>query len=208
VAEHFSSEDWFDFVRGVGFAERRQEIERHLADGCQDCADLHDTWRAVAEIVHAEPLLDPGVSVVRLARALYSVRERPGRVPSTLERAKLLFDSLVLPAPVGVRNGTSVRRKVLYGTGDLLVDVQIDARPANRTVLVGQVMAPKATADYAAGVPVVVLRGTQVVAKATTNRLGEFQTEFGGPAHGVSLALGLTEHGTVLSLDPRRRVES
>jgi hypothetical protein len=199
-ADHFSHEDWVDFVRGVATPEQRRDIEHHLDTGCRDCAVQRHTWHSVAEMARADQAFAPPASAVRHALAFYSVQKPVGPVARAFEAVKVLFDSALMPMTVGVRSTTVPRRKVLYSVGDLLVDVQIETRHNTRTTLVGQVTAPKGLEEHAEGVPVVILRHLKVVAEATTNRLGEFQVEVEGSRDDLSVALRLKEQGRVLSL--------
>jgi hypothetical protein len=50
------------------------------------------------------------------------------------------------------------------------------------------------------GVPIVLLRDLSVIGKGLTNSSGEFHVEFAGPSENLSVALGLREEGTVVSL--------
>jgi hypothetical protein len=207
LSDHFSLEDWVDFVRGVATPEQRRDIERHLGAGCRDCAVQHETWHGVAEIASADQQFAPPASAVRRALAFYSVQKPVGRMARAFDAVKVLFDSALMPMPVGVRSATAPRRKVLYSVGDLLVDVQIETRHTSRTTLVGQVTAPKSLEEHAEGVPIVILRQMNVVAEATTNRLGEFQVEIEGSPDDLSVALMLKEQRTVLSLSSLRGVQ-
>ena len=78
-------------------------------------------------------------------------------------------------------------------------------RDGQRTTVVGQiVVAEDAVADVH-GVPVVLLRDLSVIGKGLTNSSGEFHVEFGGPSGNLSVALGLREEGTVVSLGSSAR---
>ena len=204
MSDHFSHEDWVDFVRGVLTPDQRRDIERHLDDGCQDCAVQRDTWQTVTELAQVDHLFEPPAAALRGALVHYSIKRPVGRMARAFEVVRVVFDSALVPMPAGVRSATSARRKVLYAVGDLLVDVQIESRHATRTTVVGQVTAPKGLEDHAEGVPVVVLRQMKVVAEGTTNRLGEFQLEVEGSRDDLSVALKLKEHGRVLTLGSLR----
>jgi hypothetical protein len=207
VVDHFSHEDWIDFVRGVAAPQQRRDIGRHLDAACRDCTVQRDTWQTVADFAQADREFDPPPSAVRNALAYYSIQRPASPVARAFEAIKLLFDSALVPAPVGVRGATASRSKVLYAVGDLLVDVQMELRQSARTTLVGQVTAPKGLEEHAEGVPIVILRHMTVIAEVTTNRLGEFQAEIEGSRDDLSVALLLKEHRRVLSLSSLRGVQ-
>src|SRR4051812_38073229 len=122
---HFASEDWVDFARGIAGPQRDAAMRRHLDTGCQECTDLHDTWRDLAAIASADGAYDPPASALHILRAVYSTRRPNGsRLSRAVDAVKVLFDSQFIAAPAGVRSGIAARRKVLFATGDLLIDVQ------------------------------------------------------------------------------------
>ncbi len=206
-ADHFAAEDWVDFARGVAAPPRDSAMRQHLHSGCRECTDLHDTWRDLAAMAAADDAYEPPASALHILRAVYSTRRPAGSALSrAVDRVKVLFDSQFVAAPIGVRSGVSARRKVLFATGDLMIDVQLEPLSrTNRTVILGQITAPKNIPQPPRHVDVVVLRETSVVARATTNDLGEFQVEFDGGADDISIALGSNDHGTVLTLGNLRR---
>ncbi len=205
--DHFSDEDWVDFVRGMATPARQQDIDRHLEAGCRDCTVQRKSWHTVADLMSADARYEPPASAVRNALIGYSIEKPAGRIARALGAVQVLFDSALVPMPAGSRAATAPRRKVLYAVGDLLVDVQIETRQTTRTLLVGQVTAPRGLEDHAEGVPIVILRNRKVIAEATTNSLGEFQAEIEGSRDDLSVALMLKERGRVLSLGSLRGVQ-
>lgn len=92
--------------------------------------------------------------------------------------ARLLFDSLRMHGPIGVRSSRTSGRRFVYEHNNTTIDVQLDVQPgSNRISLMGQVLngnLPQAHENLA-----VVLnsrRGT--LARTTTNRQGEFILQF------------------------------
>jgi hypothetical protein len=200
--EHFAAEHWADFVRNVAPDDQAQLMAQHLAEGCQSCTTAHADWRSVCEVAAADRAYEVPDASTRLAKAMFSIQKAPGLVARAMEAVTVLFDSELVPAAAGVRS-TAARgsRKVLYHMGDFLVDVQIEpTRDGQRTTVIGQIVgADDAVADVG-GVPVVLLRDLSVIGKGVTNSSGEFHVEFGGPSGNLSVALGLREESTVVSL--------
>jgi hypothetical protein len=200
-SDHFAAEHWADFVRKVAAADQMSAMERHLSDGCQSCTKAHAEWQSVCDVAAKDGSYEVPEATVRVARAVFSIQQVPGRLTRLVDAVKVLFDSERLPAVAGVRSAWGGRgRKVLYHMGDFLVDVQIEpTRDGQRTIVIGQVVSANESAD-SVGVPVVLLRDLSVIGKGVTNESGEFHVEFEGPSGNLSVALGLREEGTVVSL--------
>ena len=197
---HYSPEEWADFARHVTPPETRSAMRAHLDAGCPACAELHDTLAAVHGIAAADALNEPPAATLRLARAMYGARPAEDAPFARAAGAvRLLFDSALLTATVGLRNVPSGPRKFLFASGDMVIDLQLTPTP-RRTVLIGQVTMPSHVDRRIAGLPALLHRGTERVARATTNDLGEFEMEFEGPAEDLSLALGSESDPTVISL--------
>ena len=203
-SDHFAAEHWADFVRKVAAADQMSAMERHLSDGCQSCTKAHADWQSVCDVAATDGSYEVPDATLRVARAVFSIQPASGRLARLVESVKVLFDSELLPAVAGVRSAWSGRgRKVLYQMGDFLVDVQIEpTRDGQRTIVIGQVISAKEDTDDVHGVPVVLLRDLSVIGKGVTNESGEFQVEFEGPSANLSVALGLREEGTAVSLGP------
>jgi hypothetical protein len=202
ASEHFAAEHWADFVRNVAPDDQARLMEQHLADGCQSCRTAHADWRSVGEVAASDRAYDVPDASTRLAKAMFSIQRAPGFIARAMEAVTVLFDSELAPAAAGVRStAAGGGRKVLYHMGDFLVDVQIEStRDGQRTTVMGQiVVADDAVADVR-GVPIVLLRDLSVIGKGLTNSSGEFHVEFAGPSENLSVALGLREEGTVVSL--------
>jgi len=201
-SDHFTAEHWADFVRKVAAADQMSAMERHLSEGCQSCTKAHAEWQSVCDVAAKDRSYEVPEATVRVARAVFSTQPVPGRLTRLVDAVKVLFDSELLPAVAGVRSGWGGRgRKVLYHMGDFLVDVQIEpTRDGHRTIVLGQVVSANESADNVHGVPVVLLRDLSVIGKGVTNESGEFHVEFEGPSGNLSVALGLREEGTVVSL--------
>jgi len=207
ASEHFAAEHWADFVRHVAPDDQARLMEQHLAEGCQSCTSAHADWRSVSELAGNDRAYDVPDASTRLARAMFSIQKAPGLLARALDAVTVLFDSELLPAAAGVRaSGRRDGRKVLYHMGDFLVDVQIEpSRDGQRTTVIGQIVAADNAAADVCGVPIVLLRDLSVIGKGLTNSSGEFHLQFSGPSANLSIALGLREEGTVVSLGSSAR---
>lgn len=93
--------------------------------------------------------------------------------------ARLLFDSLRMHGPIGVRSSHTSGRRFVYEHNNTTIDVQLDAQPgSNRISLMGQVLdgtKPQASHENLA---VVLNSRSGTLARTTTNRQGEFILQF------------------------------
>ncbi len=201
-AGHFSEEQWIDYARDLAPTDQARLMAAHLASGCRACGTAHQEWTAVCELARTTLALEPSDATLRVATALFAIQRPPGPVARTVAAVRTLFDSQLAPAPAGVRAVADTRaRKVLYATGDFLVDLQIETtRQSGCALVIGQVVSAGEPRASVHGVPVVILRDMQVLGKAMTNWLGEFHIEFEGPTQGLSVALGLKPEGMVVAL--------
>jgi CheY-like chemotaxis protein len=98
-----------------------------------------------------------------------------------MQAARLIFDSFLQPAPVGIRVSHLHGRQFIYQAGDLMVDLsleppQTDGGPIS---LVGQLM-DSARPERGLGAFSVGLQGSKApIAMTSANKFGEFRFEFG-----------------------------
>jgi hypothetical protein len=121
---------------------------------------------------------DTAVRAVKGAFALHRPRKH-----SRLQRfATLLFDSLLAPAPEGVRAATvsmggSVRQ-MLFRSGSVVVDLRLTQTGAGQVILVGQVLNLSRESIGSPAVRVLLERGRTTLAAAVANEFGEFVLEY------------------------------
>src|ERR1700757_4843775 len=100
--EHFSEQAWADFARGISNSER-EEMEAHLASGCDDCVAERDTWKHVYTVALREANYAPPEAVVRMVKFEFIAQPlQKGKQPAL---ANLVFDTFAKPALAGVRSG-------------------------------------------------------------------------------------------------------
>ena len=197
---HFTDDEWTDYVRDLLPADGEPSLQQHLDDRCPSCTKMHATWASISANAKADRQYEPSREAVRVARALFGIRKPEGRFASAVQTVKLMFDSQLAPAPAGFRNGQTGPRRMVYAGEGFLVDIQLQP-PTTRgeTSMIGQVTAPKSQLRVE-GSHVLLVRDGRVIAKATTNRLGEFHMDFVGPASDLSLTLGLERGGATINL--------
>ena len=122
--------------------------------------------------------------------------------------ARIVFDSFLQPLADGVRSAQISDHRLLYESGDVMVDLLLEApRDLQRIRLVGQVLDPTKPGPQLHSAPVVLQGKTEPIEIATTNELGEFQFNF-DPGPDLRLEIGVREnHWLSLELpDPKGAV--
>jgi hypothetical protein len=100
-------------------------------------------------------------------------------VPRNIQTARLLFDSIRLPSPAGVRSSDMSGRHLTYEHNNTTIDVLINVQPGSNLIsLVGQVLDPTQVKGGSDHLPVVLSGRGGTLARTTTNRLGEFNLQF------------------------------
>ena len=176
--KHLSHPELTDFARDVK-TSRLQKADGHLAH-CTKCRKDLATWRGLCQVAGRarEQAPDTAVRAVKGAFALHRPRKH-----SRLQRfATLLFDSLLAPAPEGVRAATvsmggSVRQ-MLFRSGSVVVDLRLTQTGAGQVILVGQVLNLSRESIGSPAVRVLLERGRTTLAAAVANEFGEFVLEY------------------------------
>jgi hypothetical protein len=175
---HFSLEKWIDFARDVVGEAEKNAMQNHLEDGCNECANMFNTWQPMYEAARRESSYSPPESVVRTVKGLGAIHGlgQARRMKSAV--AELLFDSSRSLLPAGVRSDGPTARQLLYGLNKYRVDLRIQPQEdSDKVAVVGQILDSSAP-DHAIGALHVVLRkGKKIIAESMTNRFGEFHLE-------------------------------
>jgi hypothetical protein len=204
--EHFEITQWADFVRKVIPDREKSAMDRHLAEGCTECAHL----KALMEKLYHEASREPVVpqELVDAAKNVFPSRA-PHRLPSWLElprlAAALVFDNL---SPAGLQGSRGVPQSVVqavYHAGDFAIELQAEREPESPGIsLVGQVVnRVEAGAPLRGAKVVAVVRGS-VVSTAQTNDFGEFCMAV-KMQRGTTLCMHIEELGKCLEI-PLNRV--
>lgn len=181
--KHYKLVRWADYARNLVSPEERAEMEAHL-EGCALCRRRSGTFEKIVPIANAEARLVVSEAEVRSAKAIF-VLQLPERV-SILPRLRsaLLFDSFREPLPAGVRSQHRVTRQTLYHAGEYSLDLRLEHEwGSRRVILVGQIASRTEPDKAMAGVPVSLLSGNRVLARAVSNQFGEFSLDYVPQGH-------------------------
>src|SRR5258707_5051086 len=124
---HYSPEQWIDFVNGAGRAPVQQEMQAHLASGCERCKERVATWRKVQRSAALEAKFQPPVDTVRLAKAAFAsagFEAKPGLAGIV---AQVVYDSFKTPAVAGARSAGVQSRQMLFSANPVQIALKIDA---------------------------------------------------------------------------------
>ena len=177
--KHFTAEEWVDFARGTLREDQKVFMQAHLNHGCQRCRREAKTWLRVQETASRQRAGEPDESAVRFVKGSFALN-RAYQANSRRSFAQVLFDSSREPLPVGVRSSGPASRQLLFGDGDLRIDLRLEPKIDSENIsVIGQILNSVHPRDNRVSASVAVLRGGKVVSEANTNRFGEFQLECG-----------------------------
>ena len=197
---HYDAAKWIDFVRGVAVGREREAMQAHLQTACARCSRMARLFGAAAEVGASDSRWDVPGSVVQTARSFFAL-QRPEKV-HILPRivARLVYDSFRDPLPAGVRVQHRLSRQALYEAGRYSVDVRLEhERGCARVNLVGQIADREQPESNLDDVPVFLMSGKEVIARALSNRFGEFQMEY-EPTRRIWLYVPVEQRGKGLEV--------
>jgi hypothetical protein len=202
--KHFAAQEWVDFVRGAVKEDQKQVMQDHLS-GCQRCQREARTWLRVRETTGRQAAGEPDESVVRFVKGSFAISgAKRSRRLSRGFLAEVLFDSSREPLPAGVRSAVSCSRQLLYGAGDLRIDLRLEPQVDSENVsLIGQILDSANPETGPAEASVALLKAGKVVSEARTNRFGEFRLECAlGSRLELRIALPAQKQISISSIDP------
>jgi hypothetical protein len=175
--KHFGIVEWVDFARGAVAAGEAGVMREHLVSGCPECQGLADFCEKLSSVCgRMERVPDEVVDQVRsIFRARVAEQpKRAFRIP-----IELIYDSFLVPAPVGLRASWQIGWQGLFRAGECSVDLRLEPELRTcRAALIGQVSNHEKPEAEMKDLPVVLKSGRMVVAETRSNRFGEFQIEY------------------------------
>jgi hypothetical protein len=176
--KHFSAEHWIDFARGNSGEGVRDEMEKHLASGCEECRRTLEFWTLTTRTARRAAEHQPPESLVGSMKGLGALAGLPMPRSPLAVVAQLVLDSFGGATAMGFRSGRQSPRVLLYRSGRTFVDLRIeDMQGSSRVCVVGQVLDSSGLTKAVAGVRVLAASGPDKVQEVVTNRFGEFQLE-------------------------------
>jgi len=177
--KHYGIVQLVDFARGLVQAEEARLMREHLASGCPECRQMAEFCQKVSGVCQGMALRPVPDSLVGQARAIFPVRLTEPRKRMFHLPVELIYDSLLVPAPVGQRSTWQIGWQALYRAGDCSLDLRVEPElHSSRAAIVGQVSSQAAPETEMGAIPVCLKTGRAVVVETRSNRFGEFRMEF------------------------------
>ena len=174
---HFDDKVWADFVRKTDHQATRITVEKHLAEGCEQCSAALAYWQMLASSASKEASYAPPQDLVRMMKQEFAI-QRPETEEKTTLLASLVFDSLSQAATAGVRSAAAAPRQLLYKANEITIDLRFEFQPLHsKAFVVGQVLEK----NDACPMPIPLLLFNEngaAVLETETSEFGEFQFEF------------------------------
>jgi hypothetical protein len=176
---HYGIAHWVDFARGLVRETDQAAMREHLASGCSECGQLVNFCDKLASDCREMARRDVPESAVRLAHAIFPINGPPEPKRAARTPVELIFDSFLMPSPAGLRASWQVGWQALYRAGDCSVDLRVEPElSSSRAAVIGQIFNHVAPEVEMADIPICLKQGRLVLAKARSNRFGEFQMEY------------------------------
>ena len=168
--------DWTDFVRNLTPSARREEMQRHLDEGCRECTA---TVQFLQRVVAAAPKTAVPPQLVSAAKEVF-VRQPAGErrqpwldFPKLI--ARIVYNSMLDPLPAGARATASGAVHLMYEAGPYSVDLRLERNLEDAdVVVVGQIASREHPEQPSQGLPVILATALKAVAETATNEFGEF----------------------------------
>lgn len=175
---HYDITRWIDYVRGLASTTDQHEMYAHLQD-CGSCREEHDLLARLAVRMQADLQYQVPEHALHNVRALFTAKAQAKRTVLQKLVGHLVFDSLQRPALAGARSNAPGMRHALYEAGDYSVDLRLEEHPGStRMNMVGQLAVRSQTTSSLDGIPIVLMSGREILAKAVSNQFGEFQLDY------------------------------
>src|SRR3954466_5761350 len=177
---HFSTEEWVDFTRGLLPPAKTTAMQTALDGGCPECRSSWQLWRTVLECCSMERNYQPSEVAVQAVNSAFNI-ERPWRwMLSVAQFGRVLFDSVQTPVLAGVRSSNRSSRQITVEAEPFVIDLQLESDSARRRVsLTGQVLGEASSQEAVRGADIILLSSDELVQKTKVNESGEFCLDFG-----------------------------
>jgi hypothetical protein len=198
---HYGTVEWVDFVNERITNAKRTEMQHHLERGCAGCSKEVAAWQRVRQSALAEASYQPPAGTLRIVKAAFSGSELAAGKKSRRSAVELLFDSFLQPAVAGARSGGSGIRQVLYRAEPYQIDVQIEATPSGRRLMVtGQVLDVTHAQTVGREMAVVLSNLHGETVRTLTNEFGEFSAQLDNSGDLELSIAGAAHRPVVISL--------
>lgn len=172
--KHYGITEWTDYIRGVAGGSLGKRMGDHLAEGCAQCGVTEAALREVAVLADKDSRLDLADGVVRSVKALFAHRQPERAQGLKCLALQLVYDSLLQPAPAGVRGGQAASRRLVFRGEDVALDLVLaHSEPGSADLrLSGELVS--SDEGPMPDVPAQLVEDHDVVGESLTGPLGTF----------------------------------
>jgi hypothetical protein len=175
---HYTTEDWIDFVNRISAPKQHEAMQKHLGTGCKQCMQTVALWQKVHSAAAVEATYQPPANDVRIAKAAFSAAGRATEREQKGSFVEVLFDSLLQPMLAGARSAGLGTRQMLYRADPYQIDIQMEAKPeGNRLMVTGQLLDVTSPGVVGRDVKITLSNHRGNVIHTVTNQFGEFRGE-------------------------------
>ena len=175
MMKHFSTEEWIDFVNQVVSAKKKQEMDKHLGEGCKRCSKTLSVWQLVRRAANNEGNYQPPGDLVRVATAAFGGSTLTKQQRRAAGAVEVLFDSFLQPVFEGARSSISGTRHMLYRADPYQIDLQLETQPGGKSVVTGQLLNFSHPEIVGRNVSIMISNLRGGVVQTATNQFGEFR---------------------------------
>jgi len=176
--DHFTTENWIDFVNQAVDATQQQLMERHLKQGCKRCTKQFLYGRKFGNRRFRKPIISLPSTPSGSPRQRFAGAALAGQGKGSGSRIKVLFDSFSAP---GIRRSSIDERwpkTDAVSRGPFQIDIQVEPKPgANRIVVTGQLLDLSNPGVIGSDARIILSNMRGQVVHAVTNQFGEFSGE-------------------------------
>lgn len=172
--KHYEITEWTDYIRGVAGGNLSKRMGDHLAEGCTQCGVTQAALREVADLADKDSRLDLADGVVRSVKALFAHRQPERARELKCLALQLVYDSLLQPAPAGVRSSDAATRRLVFRGEDIALDLVLarDESESSDLRLSGELVS--SDDGPMPDVPAMLVEDDEVIDRALTGPLGNF----------------------------------
>jgi hypothetical protein len=180
--EHYSPEQWIDFLRGLAPAAECASMRRHL-EQCPECARDALLLENTLQLAAADRAYEPPREVVEAAENIFAPVP-PAAVEGLGSRLRRLagileWDSFQNAVPGGVRSLRPDARHAIYRAGRYSIDIILDVdAESGAVVLTGQVADDSAPDSPTGVINPVLMAGRDVICGTRSGEWGEFSLQY------------------------------
>jgi hypothetical protein len=198
---HFTAEEWVDFANELVGVSQRKKMDQHLEEGCSRCKKTLSLWQKVRQTAKSAAECQPPEHAVRITKAEFAAARLEGKSARVSGLAEVLFDSFLQPLVQGARSSASRTRQMLYRAEPYQVDLQIEAKPgAKKLVVTGQLLDLRNPDAPGRDVAVTISNLRGHVVQTVTNEFGEFREEIISSSNLELKLPGENEKAVIISL--------